>query len=76
MLFTTDEKYLYVKNKINKNGQAWTCRSGCGARIQELNGVCTFGDSYSGHNHEKHQIVLELENKLKAACSKTQIPAD
>lgn len=55
LVYTTDEKQLYVKNKTNKKGDVfWTCRTKpCAARVKITSSeVCSFASSYSGHSHQ------------------------
>lgn len=71
MLFATEEKQLYKKNKKNAAGHmGYTCRgSDCGARVYKRpNGEVYYPENYEGHRHasvEESQQEMQLKNDIK-----------
>lgn len=76
LLYTTEEKQLYKKNKKNAAGHmGYTCRvDKCDARVyRRPNGEVYYSEHFEGHRHpnaEETQQEMQLKNEIKEDCAK------
>lgn len=76
LIYPKDEKHLYGKNKVLKNGDiAYLCRlyskKRCKSRLYMRNGRLFRQAGYFPHNHGKQsddQFEFKIEAKIKAEC--------